>query len=306
MNVEVFREILNICPRIPGYKLDEPPSEEEALSFIRELGHSGEIKYITDEYLAYQIDNKDFKKQDKMLYPRFIKIIIHHFLKKDKSISMRNRTFMHIARDDSLLGVPDEQHRKTSGADEGTEYGDDNDGNDDDDDSDQERTESDRDEIPNLNQFNEEQQEEEEKNVDELSDKEDDKENEEESDDGEKLYKDVNVNLRKEYVEMTDVDKGEVNQHNVSHECGFEQEEEDAHVTLTTVHDTKKTVGPMQSSSVSSDFTEKLLNFENVSPADNEIASLMDTWKRISDKRMKNQAKTDKPSTKWKSIKKTK
>ncbi|GJW59360.1 hypothetical protein Tco_0108695 [Tanacetum coccineum] len=33
----------------------------------------------------------------------------------------------------------------------------------------------------------------------------------------------------------------------------------------------------MQSSSVSSNFTEKLLNFENVSPADNEIASLMDT-----------------------------
>ncbi|GJR75272.1 hypothetical protein Tco_0087637 [Tanacetum coccineum] len=36
----------------------------------------------------------------------------------------------------------------------------------------------------------------------------------------------------------------------------------------------------MQSSSVSSDFTEKLLNFENVSPADNEIASLMDTTVR--------------------------
>ncbi|GJU57760.1 hypothetical protein Tco_1235526 [Tanacetum coccineum] len=33
----------------------------------------------------------------------------------------------------------------------------------------------------------------------------------------------------------------------------------------------------MQSSSVLSDFTEKLLNFKNVSPADNEIASLMDT-----------------------------
>ncbi|GJV48341.1 hypothetical protein Tco_1438553 [Tanacetum coccineum] len=33
----------------------------------------------------------------------------------------------------------------------------------------------------------------------------------------------------------------------------------------------------MQSSSVSSDFIEKLLNFENVSPTDNEIASLMDT-----------------------------
>ncbi|GKA30538.1 hypothetical protein Tco_0716843 [Tanacetum coccineum] len=54
-------------------------------------------------------------------------------------------------------------------------------------------------------------------------------------------------------------------------------EEEDAHVTLTAVHDTQKTEGPMQSYSVSSDFTEKLLNFENVSPADNEITSLMDT-----------------------------
>ncbi|GKE87936.1 hypothetical protein Tco_1565411 [Tanacetum coccineum] len=57
------------------------------------------------EDLAYQIDNKDSKKQDKMFYPRFTKIIIHHLLEKDKSISMRNRTFMHIARDDSLLGT---------------------------------------------------------------------------------------------------------------------------------------------------------------------------------------------------------
>nr|GEV31992.1 retrovirus-related Pol polyprotein from transposon TNT 1-94 [Tanacetum cinerariifolium] len=57
------------------------------------------------EDLAYQIDNKDSKKQDKMFYPRFMKIIIYHFLTKDKSISMRNRTFMHTARDDNLLGT---------------------------------------------------------------------------------------------------------------------------------------------------------------------------------------------------------
>ncbi|GKC73461.1 hypothetical protein Tco_1119344, partial [Tanacetum coccineum] len=57
------------------------------------------------EDLAYQIDNKDSKNQDKMFYPRFTKIIIHHFLEKDKYISMRNRTFMHTARDDSLLGT---------------------------------------------------------------------------------------------------------------------------------------------------------------------------------------------------------
>ncbi|GJZ29726.1 hypothetical protein Tco_0574373 [Tanacetum coccineum] len=121
VNVEVFRDILNICPRIPGQEFDKPLTEEEALSFIRELGHFGEINYITDvivdhlhqtwrtfasiiiKCLCGKIDNKDSKKQDKMFYPRFTKIIIHHFLEKDKSISMRNRMFMHTARDDSLL-----------------------------------------------------------------------------------------------------------------------------------------------------------------------------------------------------------
>nr|GEX76081.1 hypothetical protein [Tanacetum cinerariifolium] len=85
--------------KIPSQEFDEPPTKEEALPFIRELGHSREIKYIID------IDNKDTKKQDKMFYPRFTKIIIHHLLERDKSISMRNKTFMHTAWDDSLLAT---------------------------------------------------------------------------------------------------------------------------------------------------------------------------------------------------------
>ncbi|GKA01407.1 hypothetical protein Tco_0674072 [Tanacetum coccineum] len=40
-----------------------------------------------------------------MYYPRFIKVIIHHFISKDKSISMRNKIFMHTVRDDSVLGT---------------------------------------------------------------------------------------------------------------------------------------------------------------------------------------------------------
>ncbi|GKC68561.1 hypothetical protein Tco_1101159 [Tanacetum coccineum] len=39
-----------------------------------------------------------------MNYPRFTKAIIHHFITKDKSISMRNIMFMHTARDDNILG----------------------------------------------------------------------------------------------------------------------------------------------------------------------------------------------------------
>ncbi|GJV13715.1 hypothetical protein Tco_1355256 [Tanacetum coccineum] len=153
-----------------------------------------------------------------------------------------------------------------------TEDDDDNDGNDDGDDS----NGNDDDDDNDGNDDDDKEY------VDEFTDKEDDadnakEENEEELDDAEELYKDVNVNLRKEDVEMTDADQGGADQHNVSQESGFEQEQEDAHVKLTTVHDTHKTEGPMQSSSVSSDFTKKLLNFENVSPADNKISSLMDT-----------------------------
>ncbi|GKD43219.1 hypothetical protein Tco_1267864 [Tanacetum coccineum] len=183
----------------------------------------------------------------------------------------------------------DEDDTEDESDNDGNDDDGDNDGNDDDgdnddndDDSDHERTESDRDENPNLNQSNKEHEEEEEEYVDEFTDEEDDADNakeetEEELDDAEELYRDVNVNLRNEDVEMTDADQGGVDQHNVSQESGFEQVEEDAHVTLTAFHDTQKTEGPMQSSSVSSDFTYKLLNFENASLTDNEITSLMDT-----------------------------
>ncbi|GKE21552.1 hypothetical protein Tco_1433064, partial [Tanacetum coccineum] len=43
VNVEVLREILNICPKVLGKEFDETLTKEEALSFICELGHSGEI-----------------------------------------------------------------------------------------------------------------------------------------------------------------------------------------------------------------------------------------------------------------------
>nr|GFA44231.1 hypothetical protein [Tanacetum cinerariifolium] len=55
------------------------------------------------EDFVFQIDNRDHKKQEKTYYHRFTKAIIHHFISKDKSISMRNRIFMHIVSDDSVL-----------------------------------------------------------------------------------------------------------------------------------------------------------------------------------------------------------
>nr|GEV57504.1 hypothetical protein [Tanacetum cinerariifolium] len=48
VNLEYFREMLHICPRIPNRPFDELPFEEEILAFLRNLSHSREIKKITD------------------------------------------------------------------------------------------------------------------------------------------------------------------------------------------------------------------------------------------------------------------
>ncbi|GKA99441.1 hypothetical protein Tco_0827378 [Tanacetum coccineum] len=205
---------------------------------------------------------------------------------------------------DTRSKVPDEQHLETTGIDEGTdtipgvldvpiyesksekdswgdsedededdendsddisdEGDDDNDGNngndgddddddkqegddmnDDDEETDSDRTESDIIKIPILDQSTTEYYEEEE---------------EAKFDDEETMNDDKDDEVTKEFYE--------------------DQVEEDAHVTLTPVLDTQKADEHVQSSSFSSDFTSKLLNLENPSPTDNEVASLMETLAR--------------------------
>nr|GEY86825.1 hypothetical protein [Tanacetum cinerariifolium] len=98
MIVEEFRDILNIYLRIKGQEFLDPPYKEEAISFNRHLGHtvrsstSPILQLITFhqpdvnfidliwEDLDYQIENKDAKNLDKMM-------------------------FIHTTRDDPKLGI---------------------------------------------------------------------------------------------------------------------------------------------------------------------------------------------------------
>nr|GFC03047.1 hypothetical protein [Tanacetum cinerariifolium] len=48
LDLEAFREMLHISPRIPSQSFAELPSEEEILEFLRNLGHSHEIRHLTD------------------------------------------------------------------------------------------------------------------------------------------------------------------------------------------------------------------------------------------------------------------
>ncbi|GJU26860.1 hypothetical protein Tco_1165481, partial [Tanacetum coccineum] len=337
------------CPKIPGQKFEDLPLEHDILSFIRDLGNTIDITYLTDgmfhkknidyvyllwEDLLFQIENKDAKKTNKMSYPRFTKIIIDYFMSKDQFISRRNKMFWHTALDDtmftsmrcisrhedtqkkqpekktkakglavlsevalteaeqlkmatkrskkdfhmshaSILGdgvdtqskVPDEQQQKSSGTDEGTStipgvpdvpiyesesekesWGDSEDEDEDD--------ENDYDDISDEGD----------EDNDGKNDNDDDDANEEENNnDEETMYDDEDDEVTKELYEVVNMNLGN----------------EDTEMTnANPVHDTQKADEPVQSSYVSSNFTSRLLNLENPSPADNEIASLMETLAR--------------------------
>nr|GEV07877.1 retrovirus-related Pol polyprotein from transposon TNT 1-94 [Tanacetum cinerariifolium] len=97
VNLESFRDMLHICPRVPGQSFAEPLFEEEILAFIHFLGHS--------EDFVYQVEHKESKKSNEMYYPRFTKVIIHHFMSKDPSILRRNKVNWHYVRDDHMFST---------------------------------------------------------------------------------------------------------------------------------------------------------------------------------------------------------
>nr|GEZ46442.1 hypothetical protein [Tanacetum cinerariifolium] len=160
VDLESFREMLHISPRVLGQSFAELPFEEEILEFLRFLGHSAQIKTLTDvnvnklyqpwrsfatvinkcltrkstgfdslrlsqaqilwglyhrrnvdyafliwEDLVYQVEHKNQKKSNEMHYPRFNKVIIHHFMTKKPSIPRRNRVNWHYVRDDVLFST---------------------------------------------------------------------------------------------------------------------------------------------------------------------------------------------------------
>nr|GEZ50419.1 hypothetical protein [Tanacetum cinerariifolium] len=122
------REMLHIYPRIPGQAFAELPFEEEILEFIWFLRHGATIRTLTDininklyqpwrsftaiinkcltgNSFGYDIEHKNQTKSNEMYYPRFTKVIIHHFMSKEPSIPRRNKINWHYVRDDSIFST---------------------------------------------------------------------------------------------------------------------------------------------------------------------------------------------------------
>nr|GEU39881.1 hypothetical protein [Tanacetum cinerariifolium] len=73
-----------------------------ATFFIHKLSFRFTINKKTFS-LDVEIENKETKKTNKMLYPRFTKVIIDYLMSRDQSISRRNKMFWHTTRDDTMF-----------------------------------------------------------------------------------------------------------------------------------------------------------------------------------------------------------
>ncbi|GJU01987.1 hypothetical protein Tco_1112325 [Tanacetum coccineum] len=110
VNLEYFKQMLQICPKLHDQQFEELPFEEEILTFLKDLVYSGEIKVITDVNVnkLHQpwrsfAGNKNVKRSNEMYYPRFTKVIVNIFMTKDSSIPRKNRVNWHFARDDPMF-----------------------------------------------------------------------------------------------------------------------------------------------------------------------------------------------------------
>ncbi|GJR19623.1 hypothetical protein Tco_0968150 [Tanacetum coccineum] len=89
--IYMHEEMLQICPIIRNQKFDEPPFEQEILTSLISLGHSGEIRKITNV-------NVNKLHQPWRLFAAFINKCL-----SDPSIPRRNKINWHYARDDLMF-----------------------------------------------------------------------------------------------------------------------------------------------------------------------------------------------------------
>nr|GEY59815.1 hypothetical protein [Tanacetum cinerariifolium] len=141
VNLESFRDMLHICPRVHGQSFAKPSFEEEILALIRFHGHSAAIRTLTDVNInklyhpwrsfaaiinkcltrkssgydslrlsqaqimwgLYHKRNLDYTY---LMWEDFVyQVIIHHFMSKDPSIPRRNKVNWHYIKDGHMFST---------------------------------------------------------------------------------------------------------------------------------------------------------------------------------------------------------
>ncbi|GKC90030.1 hypothetical protein Tco_1150679 [Tanacetum coccineum] len=102
-----FAAIINRC--ISGKTIGLDTLRESRAQILWGMYNKKNVDFVALlwEDFMFQADNREISssRKENMPYPRFTKVIINHFISKDKTISMRNRINLYTVRDDTLLGT---------------------------------------------------------------------------------------------------------------------------------------------------------------------------------------------------------
>nr|GEV56636.1 reverse transcriptase domain-containing protein [Tanacetum cinerariifolium] len=168
VNLESFRDMLHICPRVHGQSFVEPPFKEETLAFIYFLGYGAAIRMLTD----VNINKRTRSSSDTSITPPTTTVSPRLTVStkgkqtakvsKAKSLSALSEVAMTEAQQLKLVTKRSVQQMRISqasgsNADEGTgdsdddEHYDGEEGNDDDDDDQEVKRDNDKDDDISLN-----------------------------------------------------------------------------------------------------------------------------------------------------------
>ncbi|GKE13273.1 hypothetical protein Tco_1416824, partial [Tanacetum coccineum] len=113
LNLDQFRDILQICPKVGNKKFEEPPLEKEILAFLASLGHSGEIRKSLTLKMSINTSTLEIicgyhqqMSQCKSILRQslsFLKLKSCGIKKPLQLLRERNKVNWHYARDDPMF-----------------------------------------------------------------------------------------------------------------------------------------------------------------------------------------------------------
>nr|GEZ45075.1 hypothetical protein [Tanacetum cinerariifolium] len=277
-----------ICQRLPNQEFDAPPSDEEIVTFIKELGHKGSLRFVSkyDEYQVYGALLPEWmtnhQVQDSPVYKTYLafatEVVTHEKARKFKKPTspLKKKALVDIKEPvEKLVKKPAARRQSTSVQIKDTpEVPDELKGK---------SIEGTGLKLGVLDVSKVDSSESKYESYGYSDD--DDQQNDDEFEQIiEEMYSDVNVELKdsklegkvKDDEEITNASHVEAEYENVIQEVASDQVKDNAQATVTAALATQKTAVLLQSSSILSNYALKFINFDNIPSGDTKIISMMD------------------------------
>ncbi|GJW70290.1 hypothetical protein Tco_0127207 [Tanacetum coccineum] len=105
LNLEVFRDIFKICPRVQGQDFDALPTDEEIVSFLRDLGHTREIHSLNDVVIDQM--HQPWRTFAALINRIYLEkqLVLTIFVSPENKSFGRNKIGIHTSKDDYLINT---------------------------------------------------------------------------------------------------------------------------------------------------------------------------------------------------------